>query len=141
MKTRFLSIAPEHLRERIRTGRHVTVLDVRSRSEYEEGHMHGALSLPLDDLSRDNVIGLTGNPAIGTQHPLYLTCHLGGRAFRAAEALRNQGLDNLVLVRGGTEGWRQAGLPMGRPDGGVLSKLFGQLPWQAGARASTQAPA
>ena len=37
MKTRFLSIAPEHLRKRIRTGRHVTVLDVRSRSEYEEG--------------------------------------------------------------------------------------------------------
>ena len=140
MRRRFLSIAPEHLGERIRTGRHVTVLDVRTRSEYGDGHMQGALSLPLDELTRDDVIGLTGDSRIGTQHTLYLTCHSGGRALRAAEKLHDEGLDNLVLVKGGTEGWRQAGMPMGQPDDGVFAKVLGRLPRLVGARTAARAP-
>ena len=140
MKARFLSITPEHLQERIRTGRHVTVLDVRTRSEYDEGHMRGALSMPLDELQRDGLIDLTGDPTIGTHHTLYLTCHSGGRALRAAEKLHTEGMDNLVLVRGGTEGWHRAGLPMGRSQGG-FSRLLENLPWQSGARVNGEAPA
>lgn len=44
-------VSLEELRRRLRDGS-ATVIDVRPRSEYEAGHVPGALSIPVDELKR-----------------------------------------------------------------------------------------
>ena len=85
-------------------GSAAVVLDVRTPEEYEEGHVSGAVSIPLDQLS-DRVEEV---PA-GT--PLYVICAAGGRSQRACEFLAEQGLD-VVNVAGGTGAWVKAGRPV-----------------------------
>lgn len=78
------------------------VLDVREPDEYVRGHVPEAINLPqadlavrLDELPRDR--------------PLYILCHAGYRALRAAQFLVQMGYDQVVSVKGGTEAWRASG--------------------------------
>ena len=114
MSNRFFSIAPERLHQRMQTGQPVTLLDVRTAAEYGSGHVPGALSVPLDELNSADIADLTAIPDIGTGQPLYVTCQSGLRAQEAAEKLHRAGLDNLVLLQGGTEAWEKSALPMRR---------------------------
>lgn len=80
----------------------LTVLDVRTRHEFDglagahcdprQGHIPGALSLPLDSLLRcrsaDEVRSLVGLPE-GAEIVAY--CHSGSRSAFAAQLLREVG--------------------------------------------------
>lgn len=80
----------------------LTVLDVRTRHEFDglagahcdprQGHIPGALSLPLDSLLRcrsaDEVRALVGLPE-GAEIVAY--CHSGSRSAFAAQLLREVG--------------------------------------------------
>ncbi len=45
-------IQARELWERLQAGESIVVVDVRSRQEYEQEHIAGAISLPLNELSR-----------------------------------------------------------------------------------------
>ncbi|MGQ9919579.1 MAG: rhodanese-like domain-containing protein [Bryobacteraceae bacterium] len=45
-------IQTQELWERLQAGETIVVVDVRSSKEYEQEHIAGAVSLPLDELSR-----------------------------------------------------------------------------------------
>jgi|GEM_PF-669125 len=78
------------------------VLDVRTPEEYANGHVAGALNVPLAQL-----------PALARGLPagqLITVCTSGGRSWRAAQRLAALGRTALS-VRGGTKAWRAAGLP------------------------------
>lgn len=88
-----------------------TVVDVRNLDEYEAGHVPGARLVPLPEVA-DRRAEI---PASGE---VLVICKSGGRSLRAAELLREQGVD-AVNVAGGTMAWIEAGHPvvMGdRPD-------------------------
>jgi NADPH-dependent 2,4-dienoyl-CoA reductase/sulfur reductase-like enzyme/rhodanese-related sulfurtransferase len=70
------------------------VLDVRNVNEYEEGHIRGALNLPLDEL-RFRLDEVPRNVRI------HLHCRSGFRAHLALRILKANGYDNLVNVTGG----------------------------------------
>ncbi len=54
-------------------------------------------------------------PARGANSgPVYLLCASGIRATKAAEQLKRAGLDDVVVVEGGTNAWAAAGLPVVR---------------------------
>lgn len=83
----------------------VTVIDVRNQSEWDAGHIAGAVHLPLatlaarlDELPRDT--------------PLVLQCQGGGRSSIASALLQANGIKNVSNLRGGIRGWREAGLPV-----------------------------
>jgi len=83
----------------------VTVVDVRARSEWDAGHLPGAVHIPLaelpsrlEELSRDA--------------PLVMQCQSGGRSSVATALLQARGFTNVSNLRGGIEGWREAGLPV-----------------------------
>jgi hydroxyacylglutathione hydrolase len=85
----------------------VTVVDVRSQSEWDAGHIPGAVHLPLatlashhDELPRDT--------------PLVLQCQGGGRSSIASALLQANGFANVSNLRGGIRDWRGAGLPVDR---------------------------
>jgi len=84
----------------------VPVIDVRQPEEYEAVHVPGAKLIPLAD-----VVARLGE--IPGQGPVYIICQSGQRSLRAAEFLRNQGVE-AYSVGGGTKAWAESGHPTAR---------------------------
>ena len=79
----------------------VVLVDVREDDEYDDGHVAGALPVPLATIP-DRFGELPSDTTV------YVICALGGRSARAVEFLRSQGLD-AVNIAGGTQGWIDSG--------------------------------
>ncbi len=79
------------------------LVDVREADEYADGHLPGAVNVPLSTL-KDNY------EQIPTDKTVLLVCQMGGRSMRAAEFLQGTGkYDDLVNLDGGTLGWMDVG--------------------------------
>lgn len=81
-------------------------IDVRSPEEYAEGHAYRTRNIPLDTLA-DNL------DKIEKREPVYIICRTDNRSRQAAEILVNAGFSRAIVVTGGTEAWKAAGMPMG----------------------------
>jgi rhodanese-related sulfurtransferase len=79
-----------------------TVIDVRSPAEYAQGHIAGALNVPIETLLRA-AAELPDGPVIAV-------CSMGRRGGRAAELLDLAGRTSFSII-GGTKAWQAAGLP------------------------------
>jgi rhodanese-related sulfurtransferase len=82
------------------------VLDVREAYEYVEGHVPGAVLLPLSRVHSQ----LRDLPQA---ERVYVICASGNRSRTAAGWLRSAGID-AVSVAGGTGGWAAQGRPLVR---------------------------
>jgi glyoxylase-like metal-dependent hydrolase (beta-lactamase superfamily II)/rhodanese-related sulfurtransferase len=72
------------------------VVDVRRETEFADGHIKGALNLPLNDLTDP------GSMANLDEHlNIYVHCGGGYRSIIAASMLKRQGIHNLRNVAGG----------------------------------------
>jgi hydroxyacylglutathione hydrolase len=74
------------------------VLDVRRRAEFWEGHVTGAINIPLDELA-------ARIDEINRHHPLAVICAGGYRSSIACSLLSRAGFTNVINVQGGTEEW------------------------------------
>ena len=79
----------------------IPLVDVRQPEEYEAGHVPGAKLIPLAD-----VVARVGE--IPVNGPVYVICQSGSRSQRAADYLRNVGIE-AYNVAGGTKAWVEAG--------------------------------
>jgi len=70
----------------------VTVLDVRTLEEFEEGHIPGAVHVTLENLRDAGTALPTG--------PLEVCCRVGQRAYIAVRLLRQRGVDARLLSGG-----------------------------------------
>ena len=84
------------------------VLDVRERSEWDEGHLPGAVHLPFYRL--DRVV-----PGLEPDAPVAIICAGGQRSMVAASILRARGFRDVRNVIGGIDAWEAAGLPLEIP--------------------------
>jgi rhodanese-related sulfurtransferase/DNA-binding transcriptional ArsR family regulator len=100
-------VPAEELLERARQGL-VTVLDVRPSEEYVQGHVPGALNIPLERLQER----LAELPA-DRQVVAYCRGPWCVLSFDAVAKLREAGFDARRLADGLPE-WRHAGLPVAR---------------------------
>ena len=82
----------------------VQLVDVRYDTEWQAGHIEGAVHIPEDELE-DRLDELDRN------RPVITVCRAGTRSDDAAEWLRGQGLDAESLD-GGMLAWKWAGLPI-----------------------------
>lgn len=71
----------------------ITLLDTRTVSEYENGHIEGFINIPLDEL-RDRLHELDKTK------PVYITCQIGLRGYIAARILMQNGFDAYNLSGG-----------------------------------------
>ena len=86
----------------------VAVIDVSDVEEYNRGHIPGAASLPLGDLSRDLT---AARCQIRRDAPVYVVCAVGNRSLIATGMLMHAGYDAFSVL-GGTSGWVKAGNPV-----------------------------
>ncbi|MDO5559903.1 MAG: FAD-dependent oxidoreductase [Oscillospiraceae bacterium] len=73
----------------------VTLLDVRTKTEYQRGNIDGFVNIPLDTL-RDHL------DEIPRDKPVYVHCHSGMRSYIACRLLTGNGFDCYNLAGG----WR-----------------------------------
>ena len=95
-------------------------MDVRTEAEFEAGHVPGAYNVPISRKSVPNADFL----AVIASHfekgcGLVVGCHTGSRSQRAVVMLAEAGYTNLVELRTGFAGSRDA---FGRPELGWSKK-------------------
>lgn len=91
-------VGHQELKAAVAEGR---VIDVRENWEYEDGHVPGAVNIPLGQLP-DSLKQLPRDGVVT------VICQSGGRSMRAADFLLANGID-AVSVAGGTGSWIAAG--------------------------------
>ena len=88
------------------------MLDVRTRQEYNVGHVPGAMNIPLDGLSdavRSGALDSLKQP----NRTVCVICASGGRSAQATVRLsRVFGFPDVVNIAGGTSEWINAGFPI-----------------------------
>ena len=87
----FKQVNVDKVRQLVEDGAYI--IDVRERMEYENGHINGAINIPLSEL-RDRVNEIPKDKTV------YLHCRTGQRSYNAALALQNLGFDNVVNITG-----------------------------------------
>ena len=77
------------------------IVDVREVDEYTDGHIPGAINVPLSALTETY-------SSIAPEKTVYVVCQLGGRSARACEYLSNlSDFDGVSFINvvGGTAAW------------------------------------
>lgn len=77
------------------------VVDVREEHEYVQGHVPGAVLVPLDTVP-------ARLDAFRGEGTTYVVCRSGARSMRACEFLSDRGID-VANVAGGTIAWTASG--------------------------------
>ncbi|MDF2821726.1 MAG: hcaD [Clostridiales bacterium] len=72
-------------------------VDVRTKQEYNEGHIKGAINIPFDSLEIKKDLPLRGNEIV-------VYCQVGTRGIRAARLLESLGY-RVVNLSGGYLNW------------------------------------
>ena len=99
------SIGPSVLIAQIEAGTAPTILDVRSRREFADGHIPGALHFPFWTL-----LFRAARIPHAAAEPIVVYCGHGPRARVARAAMRLHGFRHVVYLEGHMSKWRQAGL-------------------------------
>lgn len=97
-KIQYVKISPKDAKE-IMDNEESIVLDVRTKNEYDQGHIEGAVLLPVDEISSKAEEVLKDKKA-----KILVYCRSGNRSATAAKTLIKMGYEN-VLDFGGIIDW------------------------------------
>lgn len=81
------------------------LLDVRTKVEFEAGHIPNAINIPVDEI-RDRM------QEIPTNRPIYIYCEAGLRGYLAQRILRQTGYETVANLSGGYVSWKAANQEM-----------------------------
>jgi rhodanese-related sulfurtransferase len=83
----------------------VVILDVREQSEWDAGHIPGALFIPMGQVP-DRLSEIPQDKTVIVQ------CRSGNRSDQVTAFLEGQGFTNVHNLLGGINAWQGAGLPV-----------------------------
>jgi len=86
------------------TQQNVQLLDVRTATEYQSGHLKKALQANWNN----EVEFQERTKALDKSKPVYVYCLSGVRSTAAANWLSENGFKNVVTMKGGINAWKQA---------------------------------
>ena len=101
------SIAPADLARRLESPNAPALLDVRTRQEFDAGHVPGAVNVPFNEIGTR----IEDVPA-SVDEELVVYCGHGPRAWIAAHALGRRGYRNVTLLKGHWAVWRRLRMPV-----------------------------
>ncbi len=96
-------IQPTDIAAQVANGE-VNVLDVRNQTEWDEGHIPGAVHIMLGTLPNRL-------QEVPTDKPLLVQCRSGARSAIACSILQAAGIKQVMNLTGGITRWQQVGLP------------------------------
>jgi rhodanese-related sulfurtransferase len=85
----------------IDNGDEVTIIDVRTPEEYNEGHIPGSISVPLGTIKELDSVSFKGK--------VVLYCTAGVRSYKASKMFAAKGLEDLMDLKGGITDWASFG--------------------------------
>lgn len=100
------NLAPQAFSQKIAQLPNEVILDVRTPTEYADGHIEGARNI---DWNAPNF--KEGISTLDKSTPVLVYCLSGGRSSEAAAALRKAGFKQVYELKGGMLAWRQESLP------------------------------
>jgi molybdopterin/thiamine biosynthesis adenylyltransferase/rhodanese-related sulfurtransferase len=86
------------------------IVDVREASEWEQGHIPGAIHISKSYLEQEIEAAVPDR-----DRPVVLYCAGGVRSLFAAQTLREMGYTDLTSMKGGFQGWKTKGLDWSVP--------------------------
>jgi hydroxyacylglutathione hydrolase len=92
----------KELRERLSE---VMLIDVRQKSEWDEGHIPGAIHFEGGRVAWENL-------PFPYDRPLAIQCSSGNRSMSVSSVLRRRGYRNVMQVEGGITKWKMHGFPV-----------------------------
>jgi phage shock protein E len=98
-KSSFTNITPEEAKKRLDSEKGIVLLDVRTKEEYDTGHIKGSILIPVDNLKEEAENKLKDKDA-----PIFVYCRSGNRSTTAANILVNLGYKNVYNL-GGINKW------------------------------------
>ncbi|UCE85240.1 MAG: rhodanese-like domain-containing protein [Deltaproteobacteria bacterium] len=106
------TISAGRLEARIESGEAPLILDVRTRTEYEAGHVPGAINVPHTELS-----GRLAELGASKDAEIVVYCRSGKRAAIAESILGEAGFSYVRHLEGDMEGWQVGGHAVTRAHG------------------------
>lgn len=100
------TITPQELMELMESGEQYALVDVNSPSMYKDGHIDGAVNLPWD------INGFKQDPELprGVKMVFYCVCAAEEDSMHMGySAVKDYAYRNIVLLKGGTPAWQEAG--------------------------------
>lgn len=85
-----VNVEPDELAMDLPFDDHLVVIDVRRPNEFAEGHIPGAINIPLSNMADPGSMA-----QIGEEDNLYIQCSAGYRSVIASSLLKRQGIHNL----------------------------------------------
>ncbi len=99
------NIAPEEVEALVKRG--ATVLDVRTKEEYNAGHIDGATNIDFyDPTFKDNIA------ALDKSNQYVVHCKGGGRSSKTVAMMGEMGFMSSCNMLGGIDAWKEKGLPV-----------------------------
>ena len=85
------------------------VIDVCGADEYAQGHIKGAVNVPLDELEER-----LGKAVKNKSTPVIMVCAVGARSKRAQGIAQKLGYEKVHSLHGGLKAWKEANLPVAK---------------------------
>ena len=102
----YIDFSVSKSKEIIENNTNLFILDVRSKTEYEEGHIKGAYLIPhLEIIDRQDEL-----PENRSQ-PILVYCRSGGRSANASNILDSLNFTRIYNMVGGFTAWENADYP------------------------------
>jgi adenylyltransferase/sulfurtransferase len=103
-KSQITEFSSQELKRELDGGQKLTLVDVRERDEFVQGHLPGAIFIPRGYLELQ-----IEQHQPDRDQPIVLYCAGGVRSALAARNLQEMGYNNVISLIGGFNGWKNAG--------------------------------
>jgi rhodanese-related sulfurtransferase len=113
-------VSPQETQRRMKEETNTLVVDVRDADGLAgTGIIPGAVNVSLGTLplraDQELPEAMRNAELQDRSRPIITTCGGGGQASLAAKVLKDMGFTNVSILEGGTNGWKEAGLPTVQP--------------------------
>ena len=99
-----MDISPEEVFQIMENNEDYLIVDVRTKEEFDSGHLEGALLLPVQELGERL-------DELPMDKPIIVYCRSGNRSRTAANILIDNGF-TMVYDMGGISSWTAEGYPV-----------------------------
>ncbi len=113
--SRIKEISAPDLFRLIQTNDHFELVDIRTPAEISRGVLPDARTLPM------HLIPLNLNYFSISPNQIVVYCRTGSRSAQVCRFLNQQGINNVISLRGGIIKWSNGGLPIDAVPAGTIS--------------------